>query len=240
MVQPLNRRNLPVTPGPSPETKAAIPPEATVEVAALLSLSGGFLDAFTYVGHGEVFANAMTGNVVFLGIFAAAGDWMHAARHVPPIIAFFAGVFLAQTLRLIAKRSGGPSTALPCLMLEILFLAGLAILPQTTADIWIVLTVSFAAALQNSSFTKVEAWSYNSVMTTGNLRRCAESLFAGTIPRFDPGAVRQARVFATICGAFLIGALLGAWVTPLLGNPTLWIAAAILVIALILCWWRPN
>src|SRR6187402_1432230 len=44
-----------------------IPPEASVLLATLVSFSGGFLDAFTYVGHGRVFANAMTGNVVLLG-----------------------------------------------------------------------------------------------------------------------------------------------------------------------------
>jgi uncharacterized membrane protein YoaK (UPF0700 family) len=35
-------------------------------VAVLLTLSGGFPDAFTYLGHGKVFANSMTGNIVLL------------------------------------------------------------------------------------------------------------------------------------------------------------------------------
>src|SRR6185437_11215017 len=47
---------------------AGAPPESSVAVACLLSLSGGFLDAFTYIGHGGVFANAMTGNVVLMGV----------------------------------------------------------------------------------------------------------------------------------------------------------------------------
>ncbi|HEV3423197.1 MAG TPA: YoaK family protein, partial [Paraburkholderia sp.] len=47
-------------------------------VAVLLTLSGGFLDAYTYVGHGGVFANTMTGNVALLGIHIAAGDWTQA------------------------------------------------------------------------------------------------------------------------------------------------------------------
>ena len=45
--------------------------ENGVDVAALLTFSGGFLDVFTYVGHGHVFANTMTGNIVFLGMFSA-------------------------------------------------------------------------------------------------------------------------------------------------------------------------
>ena len=38
----------------------------TLGIATLLAAAGGFLDGFTWVGHGHVFANAMTGNVVLL------------------------------------------------------------------------------------------------------------------------------------------------------------------------------
>jgi uncharacterized membrane protein YoaK (UPF0700 family) len=56
----------------------------TIRLAALLAIAGGFLDAFTYIAHGGVFANAQTGNVVLLGVFAARGDWLGAVRHVLP------------------------------------------------------------------------------------------------------------------------------------------------------------
>ena len=41
--------------------------------AGLLSLTGGMLDAYTYVQRGGVFANAQTGNIVKLGILLAQG-----------------------------------------------------------------------------------------------------------------------------------------------------------------------
>lgn len=43
----------------------------------LLAGAGGFLDAYTFVGRGGVFANAQTGNIVLLAV--AAGE-----RHWPP------------------------------------------------------------------------------------------------------------------------------------------------------------
>ena len=50
-------------------------------VAALLTLSGGYLDAYTYVGHGHVFANTMTGNVALLGINLSAGSiWVRSVE----------------------------------------------------------------------------------------------------------------------------------------------------------------
>ena len=41
----------------------------------LLALVGGFLDAYTYVCRGHVFANAQTGNLVLLGIYITNQDW---------------------------------------------------------------------------------------------------------------------------------------------------------------------
>src|ERR1700746_2262793 len=57
----------------------------TVRLAALLTIAGGFLDAFTYIAHGGGFANAQTGNVVLLGVYAASGDWLeHDDDHRQP------------------------------------------------------------------------------------------------------------------------------------------------------------
>ena len=37
-------------------------------LGAVLALTGGFLDAYTYLIRGGVFANAQTGNIVLLGV----------------------------------------------------------------------------------------------------------------------------------------------------------------------------
>jgi uncharacterized membrane protein YoaK (UPF0700 family) len=210
------------------------PPYATLGTAALLSVSGGFLDAFTYVGHGHVFANAMTGNVVLLGVFGAAGQWAAAWRHVPPIVAFVLGVLAAQWMAGSAPSRRLRYPGLACLIVEILFLCGAAWLPPSFPDLWLVLGLSFVAALQNSSFPKVEDWAYNSVMTTGNLRRFAEGLFLllQAPPQRSEG-LRQARAFGVVCGHFLLGAILGALCTTRLGNPALLIPALLLGLVLL-------
>ena len=213
-------------------------PERSLAVAALLTLSGGFLDAFTYAGHGGVFANAMTGNVIFLGLFVAAGAWGRALTHLYPIVAFLAGIFAAHLLRLHASVRDGRRVPLVCLGIEIVTLTGIALLPARVPDVPIVLAIAFVAALQNSSFTHVRDWSYNSVVTTGNLRRLAESLFSGTVPRRNALALQQARVFAAICFCFLIGAVMGGTSTPHLGNAALFVPVGVLVGALVCC--RPR
>jgi uncharacterized membrane protein YoaK (UPF0700 family) len=209
-----------------------VAPEETLAVASLLSLSGGFLDAFTYVGHGGVFANAMTGNVVLLAVYTASGEWLRGVSHIPPLFAFLFGVFTARALRHAGKAK---HIALLGLTLEMLVLGGLTFLPRDYPDIGIVLTISYVAAVQNSGFTRIRSWSYNSVMTTGNLRRLAENLFDGSLPRRNVEAREQAWVFAAICFSFLVGAFLGGVTTPLLANAALGIPVAVLALALLLC-----
>jgi hypothetical protein len=86
--------------------------EESLPVAMLLSAAGGALDAFTWLAHGGVFANAQTGNVVLLGVYAALGQWSEALRHIPPIVAFVLGVFVAHRLSVHANQ--GASVGQPC------------------------------------------------------------------------------------------------------------------------------
>jgi uncharacterized membrane protein YoaK (UPF0700 family) len=67
----------------------ADPTPEPLSVALLLATTGGMLDAFVYLNHGQVFANAMTGNVALI---ALGRNWLQALQHFVPICAFVAGV----------------------------------------------------------------------------------------------------------------------------------------------------
>ena len=60
-------------------------------IGAVLALVGGFLDAYTYLFRGQVFANAQTGNIVLMGIQFAEGNWSKAFVYFIPIFAFVIG-----------------------------------------------------------------------------------------------------------------------------------------------------
>jgi len=200
----------------------------SLSVAILLTLSGGFLDAFAYVGHGHVFANSMTGNVALLGVSLAAGAWAQALRHVPPLIAFAIAVFVWHLLGLASASRWLKQPAMTCLGLEVAFLvvaaSGLIDIP----DFWLIPGISFVATLQTMSFTHLENLSYTSVMTTGNLRRCVQGVYAGFIPRYDPSALHDARLLGTISLSFLLGAVIGGLSTSRLHDSALWVAVALL------------
>jgi uncharacterized membrane protein YoaK (UPF0700 family) len=178
-------------------------------VAVLLTLSGGFLDAFTYVGHGGVFANAMSGNVALLGIHIASGDWTQAGRHVPPLIAFALSVCVVHLLGLTPVNRFVRRPALAWLLLEIGFLALAASDVIRLADLWLIPGITFVATLQTLSFTHVGNLTYTSVMTTGNLRRATKMLLEGLIPRYDKAALHDASLLGMAGFCFLAGAVLG-------------------------------
>ncbi len=190
--------------------------EESLLVAVLLTVSGGFLDAFTWLAHGNVLANTQSANVVLLGVYAALGEWPQAFRHVPPILAFVLGAFTAACLRAYASDAGRRVS----LLLEIFLLLAVIVLHDDLPSTGATLLISFAAAVQTTRFVKVEGWTFSSVMTTGNLRHSTEAVFAGLFDRAQPQAFREARIFATICVAFGLGATIGALATHHLSGGT--------------------
>lgn len=47
---------------------------STIRLGSILMFSGGFLDAYSYLVRGQVFATAETGNIALMGISLARGD----------------------------------------------------------------------------------------------------------------------------------------------------------------------
>lgn len=216
--------------GTATQGASPVATEASLWVATLLAAVGGFLDAFTYFGHGRVFANAMTANVVLLGVAAAGGDWRQSLRHAFPIAAFLCGVAIAQLPQIPRVRRAIPDPALAALSAEIAFLFLAGWYPNNVSDFPLLLGISFLAALQSSTFARVEKWAYSSTMTTGNLRQMAEAGFRALFLGGDADIRRRARLFGIVCLAFLTGATAGSLAVSAWRNKALWAAAVLLLV----------
>ena len=204
--------------------------KAHLNVAVLLTLSGGFLDAFTYLGHGKVFANSMTGNIVLMAVNLAAGDWHQASRHVSPLVGFACGILAARLLQLMTPR-WVRQPAIAALTFEIVFLAAAAL--KWLPEFWLIPGISFVATLQTMFFMQSGTVTYTSVMTTGNLRRSIQLFFESTIPKRDPAGLREAVVLGTISLSFALGAVVGGLTTRRLHDAALGVPATFLFIALL-------
>ncbi len=201
----------------------------------LLSAAGGFLDSFGWIIYGHVFTNAQTGNIILFGVYSAQGDWPQALRHVPPMLAFFPGVFAALLLGDWTASSGKLRAPVISLAIEIAVLLVLAALPGGVPRGLLVFMLAFVASLQSCCFDRVGTWSYNSVVTTGNLRTLGIAAYKGIFPHRDPIAAREALLFAAICASFAAGAILGGIVTVLVHKLAIAMPIALLGCAMLVC-----
>jgi uncharacterized membrane protein YoaK (UPF0700 family) len=197
--------------------------------AMLLATTGGVLDAIVYLNHGHVFANAMTGNVIFLGIAVTSRHWSDIVPHLVPLAGFFAGVLTSKHLR--ARL--GIRSVLFGLALEIATIFALGWLPKNFPEMAFTGIIAYVAAIQVASFRRVGRFAYNSTFLTGNLRDVAEGLYDAIAPYSAPetreDGLSQAVALGLICLCFLAGAIAGAWTAPRLGNRSLWLAEPLLL-----------
>jgi uncharacterized membrane protein YoaK (UPF0700 family) len=205
----------------------------TLASAILLAATGGLLDAVVYLDHGHVFANAMTGNVIFLGIAATSGDWSQVFRYALPIVAFLAGVVIARVLATIPDRHGAVLT----LIVEASALFAIGFLPPAFPQLAFVAIIALVSASQVTTFRRVGRFTYNSTFVTGNLREVAEGAYDSFL-NVDPAARNLGRAkfykLALICMAFLLGAILGAWAATHHPVHAIWFAEPMLLAVLVI------
>ena len=183
-------------------------PSESFLVAALLAISGGFLDAYTYVCRGGVFANAQTGNLVLLAVRLSEQQWGEALGYLAPVAAFSMGVVLAELIRERLPASRWFHWRHLVLALEMLVLAAAAALPLGGADQVVNVMVSFVCAMQVEAFRKVRGQPFASTMCTGNLRSGTDLLYRGLRTR-DRKLVDKAGRYFGVIGCFMAGAALG-------------------------------
>lgn len=201
-------------------------PADSLQMGLLLGAIGGFLDAYTYIARGKVFANAQTGNLVLLGVRAFEGS-AEAFRYLVPVLAFVLGIVLAESLR-AGKHALRPlAWRQAVLIVEAVVLTVAAFVPES----WNYLVnagVSFACAMQVNSFRAFEGNLYATTMCTGNLRSGTERLWRNATAHNREDLAVGLGYFAVI-GCFMLGAGLGALLTR-----ALWLRAALIPAALLL------
>jgi len=199
----------------------------------LLAIAGGFLDSYTFIGRGGVFANAQTGNIVLLGIYASKEEWINAFVHIPPILAFVIGVIVVQSIKNNSSHLFILDWPRLVLIFEIIVLCIIGFIPNTVPDIIVNVTISFVASIQVSSFPKLADSPYSSTMSTGNLRSASREAYIAFTKKDNEAAVRTIRLFIIVI-SFLLGSFLGGLLTLTIGVKAIWGAAIILACAFVL------
>ena len=205
----------------------------SLRLGLLLAVVGGFLEAYTFLSRGGVFANCETGNLVLLGLYLAQGQMVRAMTYLPPILAFFCGVLLTNSIRRRAAFHPRLHWRQITVLFEAACLAAVAFIPYGRwENIAVTALVSFACSIQVQSFRKVHGSAYATTMCTGNLRSATEAFYRFFALR-QPSEGSKATHYYGIIAIFILSAALGSITTEHFGN----YAILFCVIPLCACLW---
>ena len=204
----------------------------TFRLSALLALSGGFQDAYTYNVRDRVFSNAQTGNVVLMSQHLMMGKWAEVLHYLFPVIAFAMGVFVAERVQQKYKYRSCIHWRQIIVALEIAILFLVGFIPAQF-NMAATMLVSFSCAMQVQTFRKVHGYGYASTTCIGNLRAGTESLSVYLRDK-KPGALKKAVHYYGIILIFAVGAGLGGVMSLHIGLRAIWISPVLLTAACLL------
>ena len=209
----------------------------TFRLGAVLALAGGFLDAYTYVVRGKVFANAETGNMVLLGVNLLNGQWEKALGYVAPILAFAIGVVVAEAIKKRVQERSLHWRQIS-LLAEMVILLVVCFLPQSMNNAANV-AVAFVCAVQVESFRKVHGNAFATTMCTGNLRSGTERLWQ-FLQSGKRESLTQAGRYYGIIFFFIVGAALGSFTSGILAERAVFVPCLLLFAAFLMMFWNDE
>lgn len=198
----------------------------TFRLGLMLSLVGGFTDAYTFIIRGKVFANAQTGNMVFFALRLIEMKWMKAIFYFLPIAAFALGILIAEFIRkkFIHSKIHWRQVVI---LIEIMVLLISSFVPKGELNVYVNIAISFVCSLQVQAFRKTHGNISATTMCTGNLRSGTENLYYYMTTKNKD--FRHA--FLTYYGLiifFMIGAIAGSFFSELLAEKALLVCCGIL------------
>ena len=208
--------------------KSKIQTSETFVLSAILAMSGGFQDAYTYNVRKEVFSNAQTGNIVLMSQHIMMGELMKGLSYLFPVVAFALGVLVAERIGHRYKGAKRIHWRQIIVAIEIVILLAVGFIPERY-DMIATMLVSFSCSMQVQAFRKVNGYGYASTMCIGNLRSGTESLSI-YLREKQHGALKKAAHYYGIIFIFAIGAGVGGICSLHIGIRAIWISSILLAI----------
>lgn len=197
-------------------------------VGLLLAFAGGYLDVYTYVCRGGVFANAQTGNMVLLAISAAESDFGKVFKYLLPILAFMLGILVTELVKSRYRYNTAIHWRQIVIALEFIVLLTIAFVPSGIQDDLVNIAVAFVCSMQVESFRKFEGKSaYATTMCTGNLRSATEHLFFSGLNKNKEERNTSLKYYGIIA-IFIVGAFVSMKVSQRVGEKSILVACFLL------------
>lgn len=186
-----------------------LPVQEQLVFCLLLTVIGGFFDAYTFVNCGGIFANAQTGNLIFVGIDLIDGNLSEVLHYLVPILSFIVGVLVSKLIEHKYKELSIFKHIYMLLFTQVIALVFILI-EHTIFGIDIrPIVISFICAIQFDGFRKVNNLVFASIFCTGNLRSMSEHLYKYVFLKQKESKIPFI-IYSVVVTVFLIGVILGA------------------------------
>ncbi|NLL30222.1 MAG: DUF1275 domain-containing protein [Clostridiales bacterium] len=207
----------------------------SLRLGIILAAVGGFLESYTFIGRGGVFANAESGNIVLVAIGLAKKDYKISALALIQIIAFILGTLVNESIRQREEEKGIDPNRYSkiILIIEALILFIVGLIPETAPNSLVTSIIAFISAMQMSAFKTLVDSPYSTTICTGNLRTASESFLKAIRYKDEVNRTRTIRYFIIII-FFAMGAALGGILTKELGVKSIFAASGLLLLALVI------
>jgi hypothetical protein len=198
----------------------------------LLTAVGGFFDAYTFVNCDGIFANAQTGNLIFVGIDLIEGNFSEVIHYSIPILSFVIGVLVSKFIETKYKELSIFKHIYMLLLTQIVALIIISIKHKYFGVDIRPIVISFICAIQFDGFRKVNNLVFASVFCTGNLRSMSEHLYKYFVLKKKESKI-PFLIYLSVITVFLSGVILGAAMSKYLLNKAIIVPVFIIFINLI-------
>lgn len=191
---------------------------------AVLTFVGGFLDVYTFVSRGGVFANTQTTNLASLGYYTAVGEFANIPKYIFPILCCILGgvvstLWMRRSKDILHKK---------LFIFEIIVFIAIGFIKGEEYNMIINCTLSFMTAYQLNLFRKYGELAHNTTISTGNIRQVGE-LVAKDIANRNTGAKKTSIKYASLVFMFLVGAIVSALLTNMMHEYSIWLCCIMIV-----------
>lgn len=176
----------------------------SIEVSMLLTFIGGFLEIYSFLLKGHVFATTITGNIVLMLFNLYDKNFSIIIKYIFPILGFCIGVVLSMIARkkLSQKKL---HWRIYVVLFEMILIVLIYLLRSDKIYILDICLISMLSAIQIQTFMKIKKKIYMSTMCTGNTRKFIQHL----VNKDYEGAIIYGLVISSfgagvVCGGYLI------------------------------------
>lgn len=173
---------------------------SSLRVACLLTFVGGFLEIYSYILKGGVFATTITGDIIKFVYNISQRNYYESINYIIPIIGFSIGVYIAIAVERKYEKTNRYWRE-GVILVEIIIILLVYILKAEQFNFLTNSMIAAISAIQLQSFIKVRDTTYMSTMCTGNTRKLVEA-----IAKKDKEGIE---IFFYIVMSFALGILIG-------------------------------